>query len=72
MADTITLTAEQLKQLFEPMFELFSKEDKVILQLCKELEKRGTLIYKMEDESRVVPPPPADWNEEEWEIDNDV
>ena len=63
MADTITLTSEELKRLFWSLFEVIENEAKYITQLLKELEERDALISimsKREDESRVVPTAPQD------------
>ena len=73
MADTITLTAEELKELFQPMFELVTKKDKLILQLRGVIEELNLAIEerdetisdmtRIEDSRRVVPDEPVD---ERW------
>lgn len=71
MSGTITLTAEEYKQLFGSLFEVITNQEKLITRLSKELEERDALISKMEDESRVVPLP-LDWDEEEWKAESDA
>ena len=47
MTDTITLTAEELKELFQPMFELATKKDKLVIQLRGVIEELNETIQDL-------------------------